>query len=93
MGYWPILEKVIAESDFVLVVLDARMPEISENKGVLGSIGGDRKKERELQQRIARLIEKEAKLNQRKKLLQTKIDRVSDKMNKISKIRSEMSDL
>ena len=62
-------------------------------KGVLGSIGGDRKKERELQQRIARLIEKEAKLNQRKKLLQTKIDRVSDKMNKISKIRSEMSDL
>ncbi|HIG52107.1 TPA: hypothetical protein EYQ19_01665 [Candidatus Pacearchaeota archaeon] len=62
-------------------------------RGVLGSIGGDRKKEKELQQRIARLIEKEAKLNQRKKILQTKIDRVADKMNKISKIKSEMSDI
>ena len=53
----------------------------------------DREQEKSLQQKIARLIEKEAKLNHKKKNLQTKIDRVSDKMNKISKIRSEMSDI
>ncbi|PXY71236.1 hypothetical protein CXX78_00415 [Candidatus Parvarchaeota archaeon] len=43
MGYWPIVEKVIAESDFVLVVLDARMPEISENKGVFKMLKKHRK--------------------------------------------------
>lgn len=57
------------------------------------AIDVDRSKERELQQRIAILIEKEAKLNQRKKNLQTKIDRVADKVNKISKIKSEMADI
>ena len=39
------------------------------------------------------LIEKEAKLNQKKNNLQTKIDRVSDKLGKISKIKSEMADI
>lgn len=57
------------------------------------SIDLDREQEKLLQQKIAKLIEKEAVLNKKKKNLQTKIDRVSDKMNKISKIRSEMSDI
>tara|TARA_Y100000034_G_scaffold20974_2_gene24075 strand:+ start:1068 stop:1421 length:354 start_codon:yes stop_codon:yes gene_type:complete len=52
-----------------------------------------RQQERALQQRIARIIEKQARLNQRKKSLQVKIDRDADKINKISKIRSEISDI
>ena len=57
------------------------------------AINVDRDMEKKLQQRIALLLEKETNLNHKKKLLQTKIDSVSDKMGKISKIRSEMSDI
>ena len=53
----------------------------------------DRTKEKELQERIARLVEQEAHLSERKKKLQTSLDMVSDKMNKISKIKSEMTEL
>jgi len=60
---------------------------------VSSSLDGNRNLERELQRKIARLIEKEAKLNKKRKILGTKIDGISDKLNKISKIRSEMSDL
>lgn len=57
------------------------------------TINFDREKEKELQEKIAKLIEKEAKLNQKKKELESKIDSVSDKMGKISKIKSEMSEI
>ena len=57
------------------------------------AIEGDREQEKVLQQKIARLLEREAKLNQKKKNLQGKIDKLSDKVGKISKIRSEMSDV
>ncbi len=71
--------------------------EKSELKSQIQSTGSaidvDREKEKELQNKIAALIEKEAQLNQRKKNLQTKIDRVADKMNKVSKIKSEMADI
>ena len=60
---------------------------------IISAVNIDRSKERELQQRIARLIEKEADLNEKKKKLQVKIERVSDKISKISKIKSEMSDV
>lgn len=53
----------------------------------------DRKKERELQEKIARLIEKEAMLNEKKKKIQVKVDRLSDQISKISKIKSEMIDI
>jgi len=33
MGYWPIVKRVIKDSDIVLIVQDARMPEISRNSG------------------------------------------------------------
>jgi len=62
-------------------------------KSVSFSLDGNRNLERELQKKIARLIEKEAKLNKKRKVLGMKIDGISDKLNKISKIRSEMSDL
>lgn len=32
MGYWPVVENVLKNSDIVLLVLDARMPELSRNK-------------------------------------------------------------
>lgn len=34
MGFWPVVKKVVDESDVVLEVLDARMPRISRNKEV-----------------------------------------------------------
>jgi len=32
MGYWPVVKKVLKDSDVVLEILDARMPELSRNK-------------------------------------------------------------
>jgi len=60
---------------------------------VSSAINVDRQMEKELQQKVARLIEREANLNQRRKNLQVKIDRAADKMSKITKIRSEMADI
>lgn len=53
----------------------------------------DRETQKKLERRIAALLEREARLNKRKKDLQTKMDKISDKIDKMSKIRSEMSDL
>ena len=60
---------------------------------VTGAMTVDRTKEKELQEKIARLIEKEASLNARKKKLESDIDRVSEKINKVSKIKAEMKDI
>lgn len=60
---------------------------------VTSSINVDRNKEKELQEKIAALLEKEAKLSQKKKNLQGSLDKVADKLNKISKIKSEMADI
>ena len=57
------------------------------------AIGSDRTKQKELEERIARLIEKEAQLTERKKRMQSELDRVADKIGKISKIKSEMSNI
>ncbi len=34
MGFWPIVENVIRNSDILLLILDARMPELSRNKEI-----------------------------------------------------------
>ena len=34
MGFWPIVIKVIRESDILLVVQDVRLPEISQNEAL-----------------------------------------------------------
>jgi len=57
------------------------------------TIASDRVREKELQERIANLLAKEAQLNERKKKVQTQIDELADKMGKISKIKSEMSSI
>ncbi len=71
--------------------------EKSQLKEELGNVSQtldvDRVKERELQEQFASIVEKEARLNERKKNLQTKIDNISNKMVKMSKIKSEMSDV
>jgi len=60
---------------------------------VSASLDSGHNEERELQRKIARVIEKEAKLNKKRKVLAMRIDRISDRLNKISKIKSEMSDI
>jgi len=62
-------------------------------KSVTSAVSVDRRRERELQQQIAKLIEKGARFNEKRKKLQVKIDKLSDKIGKISKIKSEMSDI
>lgn len=32
MGFWPVVKRVLKDADFVLVILDVRMPEFFENK-------------------------------------------------------------
>ena len=49
--------------------------------------------EKTLQQKIARLIEKEARLTEQKKKIQVKTDRLTDQLSKIKKIKSEMSEV
>ncbi|MEK6871995.1 MAG: hypothetical protein AABX16_03780 [Nanoarchaeota archaeon] len=50
-------------------------------------------KEEELKNKIAKLLEKETRLTENKKSTQIKIDRLSDKLGKIEKIKYEMSDV
>jgi len=57
------------------------------------AINVDRSKEKELQEKIAKLIQREASLNERKKKLESDIDRLSEKINKVSKIKAEMKDI
>ena len=60
---------------------------------VTSSIEVDHDLENELRQKIANLVEKEAKLLKKKKKLEVDFDSASDKLNKISKISSEMKDI
>lgn len=57
------------------------------------NISENRQKELALQKVLANLAEKEAKLQEHKKELIGKSDKVSDKLGKMSKIKSEMKDL
>jgi len=60
---------------------------------VSSSLNANHNLERDLQKKIARIIEKEAKLNRKRKALTSRIDKISDQLSKISKIKSEMSDI
>jgi len=35
MGFWPVVKRVIKDSDIVLFILDARMPELSQNSEII----------------------------------------------------------
>ena len=61
--------------------------------GISDKLEEDRVLERKLQQKIAKLVSKEARLNEKKKLLQAKIDGISDKIGKVEKIKTEMKDV
>ena len=88
------LSGAIKDLEVEIRKLGREKSDLNKNLSVVSSaIDVDRDKEKELQQKIAMLIEKEAKLSHRKKNLQAKIDSVSDKINKISKIKSEMADI
>ena len=39
MGFWPVVLNVLRNSDVVLLVLDARMPEIARNSEIVGKVG------------------------------------------------------
>ena len=49
--------------------------------------------EKELQQRIAKLLEREAFLKDKKKRVAIDEDRLSDRLSKVRKIRSELDDV
>jgi ribosome biogenesis GTPase A len=40
MGFWPVVLNVLRNSDVVLLVLDARMPEIARNSELVGKVEG-----------------------------------------------------
>src|SRR3989344_2301276 len=86
--------EAIHDLDIELRALSKQKEAMHKSLSETGSeIDNDRTKGKELQEKIARLAEQEAHLNEKKKKLQSSLDSVSDKMNKISKIKSEMSDL
>lgn len=81
--------------------LDTELSSLSKQRSALKTsidrtshtIETDRKHELELQQRISSLAEKEAELAQKKKGLENKSDKVTEKISKMSKIKAEMKDL
>ena len=62
-------------------------------KRVSSAIDVDRGLEKELEQKIASLVEKEARLSEKRKKITTDIDFVSERLGKVSKIKSEMADV
>jgi len=64
-----------------------------EINGIDSSVGNAQELERKLQERIAALLEEEAKLTEKKKNIQVKTERLADKLIKIEKIKSEMDDI
>ena len=52
-----------------------------------------RLQEEELKRKITKLLERENHLGEKKKTTQMKIDRLSDKLGKIEKIKYEMGDV
>ncbi|MEK6792470.1 MAG: hypothetical protein AABX96_03130 [Nanoarchaeota archaeon] len=57
------------------------------------NISESRQKELALQRLLASLAEKEANLAEHKKSLESKSDKIADKLGKMSKIKSEMKDI
>jgi ribosome biogenesis GTPase A len=43
MGYWPVVKKVVKDSDIILFILDARMPEMSKNPVLEGMVKKENK--------------------------------------------------
>ena len=60
---------------------------------VSSDIDVERQREKEYEQKVGELIEKEAGLKKKKSEIESKIDRVNDKMGKMSKIKSEMREI
>ena len=88
------LSGAIKDLEIEISELGKEKREIQQSLNKISSaINVDHQLEKEMQEKIARLAEKEARLNQKKKNLQTDIDSVSDKLNKIAKIKCEMADI
>ena len=77
------VSSLVKEMDFLKKSIEKTSSNISQN----------RQNELALQKVLANLAEKEAKLQEHKKELLSKSDKVSDKLSRISKIKSEMEDL
>ncbi len=60
---------------------------------VSSAIDVDRDQEKKLQQKLATLLDEEASLNSKKRSIKDKIEAVTEKLNKVYRIKSEMSDL
>lgn len=52
-----------------------------------------REMEKELQRKISDLLEKEAVMTEKKKNVQTRMDRIADKLGKVKKIREDLENL
>jgi chromosome segregation ATPase len=93
-GKDPVLGSAIRDLDAEINVLSRQKSSIKGDlERVSSAVNIDRNVEKQLQEKIARLSEREAQLSGKKKKLQTNLDSISDKMNKVSKIKSEMADL
>ncbi len=89
-----VLFEAIKDLEYQINNLSKERGELKKSLNKVSSaINIDRKLEKQLQHKIANLVEKEAELNQQKKNLQTKIEKISDSLSKISKIKSEMADV
>ncbi len=81
--------------------IDTELNRLKREKGSLkqsfekvsSDIDMERQREKEYEQKIGELIEKEAGLKKRKSEIESKIDKVNDKMGKMSRIKSEMRDI
>lgn len=88
------LSGVIKDLESQITILTKERDSLKKSLGKANSnISETRQKELALQKLLANIEEKEAKLQEHKKNLQTRSDKVSDKLSKMSKVRSEMKDI
>lgn len=57
------------------------------------NVANARKQQQELQEKIARLMESESKMTEKKKYIETKEEALVDKLNKVKKIKYELEEV
>jgi len=89
-----LLKEAISDIDQELKRLGKEKDSIKgQISGIDKSVENAQASEKAFQEKIAKLLEKEARLTEKKKSNQVMMDRLADKLGKIEKIKSEMADV
>lgn len=87
----PVFKEAITDLQKELSALGKEKADLQKRlQSIDTGISSSERTEKELKDRIARLIKKEANLNEKKKGIEAKQDAVSEKLGKVKKIKYEL---